>query len=204
MILVNQQPEPASFDTRVRQPGLSYLAGLDPQEKVSFRYREYWRRVIDELHAAYNGICAYTCHYIPLDTGGDTVEHFLPKDQQPLLAYEWENFRLVCNRLNGRKGNYNDVIDPFAVELGMFVLDFPSMQVSHGPGLRAPLRKLARSTIARLKLNHERNVMARLRYVTEYCNGNISSAYLRRHAPFIGSELTRQGITKAALQVMTS
>src|ERR1700689_4415537 len=130
MIRVNQAPEPGNFDDRVRQRGLRYLGNPARRPTVKqWSSHSYWREVGNELHNAYAGICAYSCHWIPYDTGADTVEHFRPKDTYPTEAYEWSNYRLVCATLNGRKGTFEDVLDPFVIQNGWFVIDFPSMLI---------------------------------------------------------------------------
>jgi hypothetical protein len=201
MIPVAPAPEPANFNARVREPGQKFLQDKDLTRPIRFRGREYWRRTLGEMHDLYSGICAYTCHYIPLDTGSDTVEHFLARRSHPGLAYEWGNFRFVCNRMNGRKSDYCDVVDPFQVTLGMFELDFPSLQISAGNGTAGAIKTLANSTIARLKLNEERTVKARLKWVIDLRDNKINGAYMEEHAPFIHSEMARLGITQADLPI---
>jgi hypothetical protein len=202
MIRVQPAPEPGIFDDRVRQPGEKFLNSVPKGQKANFRYREYWRRILDEIHRAYGGICSYTCHYVPLDTGADTVEHFVPRDVDPSLAYEWDNFRFVCGRMNGRKSKYTDVVDPFAVVTGMFELSFPSLQVDVGSGMSGLSAALAATTITRLGLNKERNVRARAKYILDYRDDKISEEYLESHAPFLHSELKRQKISRADLSVL--
>ena len=63
------------------------------------------------------------------DTGWKTVEHFKPKDLHPGLAYDWDNYRLVCGLLNSRKRVNETILDPFEIEDGWFLLHFPSLQV---------------------------------------------------------------------------
>jgi hypothetical protein len=151
-----------------------------------------------ELHEAYGGICAYSCHWIPYDTGADTVEHFLPKDTYPLEAYEWANYRLVCATLNGRKGVYEDVLDPFFIQNGWFVIDFPSMLIQSENTLRAPDRERVKATIIRLGLNDEGTCLkSRVKWLEEYRSDHISLDYLRGHAPFIVREI-RRGAQPAA------
>ena len=156
----------------------------------------YWREVGPELHDAYAGICAYSCHWIPYDTGADTVEHFLPKDTYPTEAYEWNNYRLVCATLNGRKGAFEDVLDPFAIQTGWFTIDFPSLLVKPNADLEPGLQDSVDATILRLGLNDEGTCLrSRVAWLTEYCANNISLDHLRRRAPFIFTELQRQGLT---------
>ena len=137
---------------------------------------------------------------MPYDVGSDTVEHFLPKSSYPDLAYEWTNYRLVCSRLNARKGNFEDVVDPFDVIPGMFNLHFPSLNVITGSNLTGPQQNLAESTIRRLRLNDSRSIDTRQEYVKSYIGGHISATYIRHKAPFLMSELARQALDKRKLR----
>ena len=88
MIHVEPQPEPKKFDVLVRRPGHKYLTSKPTLNSKEWERHSYWRKILPELHSSYRGICAYSCHWIPYDTGADTVEHFLPKDRHPQQAYE--------------------------------------------------------------------------------------------------------------------
>jgi hypothetical protein len=198
MIRITPVSEPAEFDDRVRVPGQRFLASVLAGAKVDFTNREYWRRVLLDLHHLYDGICAYTCHWIPFDTGNDTVEHFIPKSTDPQLAYEWLNYRLVCGRLNGRKGVFQDVVDPFKVTKGMFYLHFPSLCVIAGKSQKT----LADGTIERLQLNDNRCISMRQRYVEDYVDGEITLSFVRSNAPFLAFELARQGLSRSKLGIV--
>jgi uncharacterized protein (TIGR02646 family) len=168
----------------------------------TWRSHSYWRRIGSKLHAGYGGICAYSCHWIPYDTGADTVEHFRPKDTYPAEAYEWANYRLVCATLNGRKGAYEDVLDPFQIENGWFVIDFPSMLVKPSSLLAPGGRQDVQATIDRLGLNDEGTCLkSRVRWLTDYCLDDITLDYLRKHAPFIVAELERQDLVATIREV---
>jgi hypothetical protein len=203
MIRVNLRPEPAAFDAQVRVPGRQFLHQCPKPTAAQFKTRAYWRKVLGELHSVYRGICAYSCHWIPYDTGADTVEHFRPKQLFPNEAYEWSNYRLVCGTLNGRKGAYQDVIDPFSVQDGWFVLDFPSVLVKPNPSLSDADAKSVLQTIKRLGLNDEGTCLkARLRYVKNYCKQQISFLHLKNEAPFIAREIQRQGLVQSLATMM--
>ncbi|HET9184386.1 MAG TPA: hypothetical protein VFP59_19870 [Candidatus Angelobacter sp.] len=195
MIHIDEQTEPAKFNARVRIRGRRFIdQNPDPTPK-QWRTHQYWREIGSELHDAYGGICAYSCHWIPYDTGADTVEHFRPKDRYPADAYEWSNYRLVCATLNGRKGIYEDVLDPFALQNGWFTLDFPSMLVKPNGALKPQERQAVQVTIDRLGLNDESTCLkSRAKWLKDYCDNHISLEYLRKHAPFIVAELERQSI----------
>ena len=203
VIRVEEQPEPDSFAVNVRRRGERFLA-TNPPEPIRFAGREYWRYAAGELYEAYDGICAYTCHKIAPITGWSSVEHFVPKSVTPRLAYEWSNFRLVCGRLNSRKGIHRDVLDPFQIENGVFCLDFPSLQIRPADGCSEQLAARAKRTIERLKLNDETCIRGRRAYVDPYCRGRFDLEYLREEAPFIYREIVRQNLVAPRIcEVMT-
>ena len=205
MIRVSKAPPPSDFDDRVGKPGRKFLTKTLMPTNRQFRNHNYWIRTKRDLHKSYFGICAYSCHYIPLDTGSDTVEHFVPKSKRPALAYVWDNYRLVCGRLNGRKGNNEDVLDPFELKNGMFALDFPSLLIKSGSSLNADQEEKVNRTIARLKLNDDETCIAsRQEYVMSYCEQAITLEYLESKAPFVARELQRQGLVGKISKVMGS
>src|SRR5260370_10805329 len=95
---VKMQPEPPHFFEKVQKKGDKFR--LENPHAKGNNLKPYWRKIIPDLHSAYSGICAYTCHWIPYDTGSVTVEHFKPKEVYPQYAYCWDNYRLVCGRFN--------------------------------------------------------------------------------------------------------
>ena len=197
------QAEPDSFEERVRQPGINYLASTPAPTADQFKSHNYWVRVLQELHDSYKGICGYSCHWIPYDTGFGTVEHFVAKTVNPRLAYEWSNYRLVCGRLNGRKGNRGRVLDPFAVITGWFEIDFPSLQVKPAPGLPQDVHAAVIDTCECLGLNDESScIKARERYVKKYCLGSIPFDFLKEEAPFVAYEIRRQGLVDTLNNIM--
>lgn len=159
----------------------------------------HWARCAEQLWKSYGGICAYVCIYIPPVVGARSVEHFAGKANYPDLAYEWSNYRLVSARMNSRKGTFEDVLDPFLVQRGWFVLHFFSLEVKPAPGLAAALRKQVQATIDRLKLNDRQSVDARALYFEPYARGELSFEVLARWSPFVAQELVRQGLTQQAI-----
>lgn len=205
MIQVTRQPEPATFDALVRQPGLRFLRTKSRPTSKEFAVHSYWRRILASLHGAYNGVCAYSCHWIPYDTGADTVEHFRPKKKYTRGAYEWTNYRLVCATLNGRKGDYEDVLDPFLINDGDFILKYPSLLVVPSPQLSLNDQVKIQQTIDRLQLNDEGTCLkSRLKWVIDYCTGEITFSHLQNHAPFVAMELTRQNLVVGIKTMMVS
>ena len=206
MIAVAQQPEPANFDTDVRQPGKQFLDQNPNPSGKEFKKHGYWSRVTDDLMSAYQNICAYTCWYLVKTTAKNdaSVDHFKPKDKHRLLAYEWSNYRLASQRVNNHKGNSEDVLDPFEIETGWFVLDFPSCLVIPGDDLPDIITTdEVLNTIKALKLNeYEEFVDNRLDIMMRFGNSDIEMAEIEKRYPFIASEITRQNLSIEDVKLM--
>jgi hypothetical protein len=190
MIHVEPQPEPPDFDACVRQKGREDLATPDGE------LRPHWRQCALQLWKAYRGVCAYSCLYIPRGTGGVSVDHMLPKSKQRNLAYEWSNYRLACVRMNARKNDLEDVLDPFEVRDGWFALELSTLNVVPGAGLTEELRQRVQETIDRLKLNDHEFVEARDAYYASFMEKELSFRLLQKHCPFLANELVRQGLVQ--------
>jgi hypothetical protein len=185
VIHVDPQPEPASFDALVRQPGLRALATnvaeLPP----------HWRACLPDLYERYRGICAYLCVLIPRGTGARSVDHVAPKSKRRDLAYEWINYRLVSSLMNARKRDFEDVLDPFEIPDGWFILELSFLQVMPSPGLEPDTRARVQATIDRLRLNDAECIGARALYYQAYVEGDLSLAQLQEWSPFVAREVTR-------------
>ena len=189
---VKIQPEPPHFFEKVRKKGEEFLL-RNPHVKGT-DLKPYWRKIIPDLHDAYSGICAYTCHWIPYDTGSVTVEHFKPKELYPQHAYCWDNYRLVCGRLNGRKGTFEDVLDPFTLQDGWIAIHFPSLQLIPGEHLAEVESQQVKTTVdVRLKLNDFICIKAREKRLEPYVLEKYPLDYLEEMAPFLAREIKRQG-----------
>lgn len=191
MIPVQLQPEPSDFNEKVRRKGLAFLQ--QEANPKAWKNRDYWTAAIHDLCGAYNRICAYSAQWIPPAQGTPTVDHFIPKSVAPDKAYEWSNFRLSCQLLNARKWTFQDVLDPFTIQPGWFVLDFPSLHVKADPSLDLHIKQKVISTINRLKLNDEEScVQSRESWLVPFCKGQYPFKFLKEKAPFIAYELERQ------------
>jgi uncharacterized protein (TIGR02646 family) len=198
MIPVTPIPEPADFQSKVRDKGAAWFLknGIDasvplPDKTEPHPYWQGW--CLEELHRAYGGICAYLCVYVESVIGGRTVDHYHPKKKRPDLAYEWSNYRLTCDTMNTRKGEESDVIDPFLLAPGTFALKLLSGEIALTAAMGTPAYQVADTTLQRLKLNDTKCKELRQRYYFDYRQGDISADFLRRNAPFIYQEIVRQG-----------
>ncbi|MEX1364216.1 MAG: hypothetical protein AB1Z98_13905 [Nannocystaceae bacterium] len=212
MIPVEPAAEPRDFDAKVRRRGLDAIAQLvgeapsavrrgPPRKKIADRREDIppgmlpplWRDALDDLMTAYRRLCAYTALYIEPATGAASVDHVVPKSRRWDRAYEWSNYRLACSLVNANKAASTDVLDPFEIRAGWFVLELVGFQVCPGKGLTPSVREQVLRTIDRLGLNDSRCRGQREAYATAFSEREISLSYLRRRAPFVAYELERQG-----------
>ena len=191
MIRVLPKPEYAAFDSDVRVPGRRFLTNNPSPLSREFGRHNYWTRAKRELRRAYLR-CAYTSRRIRGDNV--SVDHFLPKAKYPLLAYEWDNYRLARPKLNRNKGDSEDLFDPFHVRDSWFFLDCPSCLIHPSDTLEGNRRQDVCSTIQVLKLNSNELAAERCRWLADLALDLISLDYLKREYPFLASQVERQGI----------
>jgi hypothetical protein len=211
VIPVVAAPEPEAFDRDVRQPGLRAIAEMvgkvppSPRRsgrafaKIAERERDipaatfpsYWTRALEDLMTAYREVCAYACFRIHRVTGARSADHFAAKSTTWRQVYEWSNYRLCCSRMNARKNDFGEVLDPFAIQPGWFQLELLGFQVIPNRALPRATRKAITDTIDRLGLNDFR--ADRARDADRYWQRGVSLEVLREESPFVAEELRRQG-----------
>ena len=209
MIRVTPASEPSAFNDRVRVPGLRTIAemvGETPIRTTGRRFEKkavareeipsdafptYWTKALDDLMKAYRQICAYSCFRIHPVTGGASADHFAAKSRKWDKVYEWGNYRLACTRLNARKRDFGDVLDPFKIGKDWFQLELVGFQVIPNPNLDNVKRDRVQTTIDRLRLNDFRH--SRERDVENYWAREVSLRVLTEESPFVAQELKRQG-----------
>jgi hypothetical protein len=94
--------------------------------------------------------------------------------------------------MNTRKGILTELIDPFVIEEGWFVLELTDFQVIPGVRPGDPKYKALDDTITEFGLNDLECSLLRGEYVAAYRDGDISLDRLERRAPFVARELRRQ------------
>lgn len=198
MIPVLRQNEPPDFDTKVRQKGMNWLlrkshptSGPVP---AGVKLHPYWRDCLSDLYHSYNGVCAYVCMYIHPVTGSSSVEHYVAKSGDISLAYEWDNYRLACGKMNSRKRDFSDVIDPFLMQDDTFRLDLTAGNIYPNPALDAKSKQEAEDTIQRLNLDDAECRKARTDYFDDYIAKKIDQQYLKEKSPFVWKEADRQSL----------
>lgn len=222
MMPVAQAPAPPEFDAKVRQPGLRAIAEMvgkpspyprtagkkhqqladkqgqpvtNEQDIPADAFPAYWREALPEMLVAYDRRCAYLAMYIHHATGTPTVDHVLPKSYAWNQVYEWSNYRLCAAIINSKKGALLTLVDPFAIDNEWFALNLKTFQVERGAN--APPAERARIDATLPVLNHRLCIQERGEYVRWYRlgpgAGGFDLQHLEHRAPFIASELRRQG-----------
>lgn len=198
MIPVTAAPEPATFDAAVRQKGVAWLASKNltgvTVKPAKLEIPSYWTDCLPDLFAAYDRICAYASLKIHPVTGAHSVEHFAPKSQALDIAYEWSNYRLVCAKLNSRKRDFTDVLDPFALAPDTFRLNVLNGAIEIAPWVAGQALTDAKATIDRLGLDDAELRKARLEYVDGYLAKDFTEKFLKSESPFIWTEMKRQNL----------
>ncbi|MGE4339131.1 MAG: hypothetical protein AB7E55_24625 [Pigmentiphaga sp.] len=198
MIPVAAKPEPPTFDAKIRQKGLAYLAKkgipLNQPLPAKLEIQPYWRACLTDLHQAYGGICAYLGVFFERVMGSGGVDHFVAKSGQASLAYEWSNYRLACSTMNSRKREYSDVLDPFHLAPGLFRLQLSTGHIYPNPHLETTAMRIVEQTIERLGLDAPQCRELRARWYQEYLEHGLPSDYLKQRSPFVWHEANRQGL----------
>ncbi|MDN7587265.1 HNH endonuclease [Burkholderia seminalis] len=198
MINVPMPAIPLDFEEKVRGPGLLFLAENPAPKGDEWKAHRYWKESHQALYDSLGGICSYCATYTPRRPGASgldhtSVDHFVPKSKNVALAYEWSNYRLCRTRLNNRKADYTDIVDPYIVANGRFTLDFTSFHIAPAPELSEDERGEVLKSVARLKLNDDdAYVNERARVVYSYSDGKILINQIQKYYPFIASEMVAQ------------
>ena len=193
MIHIDSMPEPDNFDLKVRQPGLAFLSKTPRPSSKEWSKNNFWSRCSLQLYQAYGGICAYCGEWFSRTTSTVSVDHFWPKSICQEKAYEWDNYRLTTQVMNGYKKDHI-IMDPFQINDGDFVIDFPSCLVKPRKDMTPAEKSKANFTIQVLHLNNEDSANRRCEIVLNYIRGRISREFLKEKYPFIAEELGRQGL----------
>jgi hypothetical protein len=186
MINVELTPEPPDFDVKVRQPGLKWLA----ENTDGKRPRAYWREVMAEVERVFEGRCAYAA-MVPMTPG--TIDHFVSIDEDRRLTYEWLNYRFASHWINSKKSMLRSaqILDPCQIGDDWFEIVLPGFQLRVTETCPEPLRERARFTLARLGLDHHKDVVRfRKRWYEMYERG-LPMEELERCAPLVARAIRK-------------
>ena len=198
MIRVSLPASPAHYVSTVRQPGLAFLAATPHPTRDDWQRHRYWSEIHGYLYREHQGVCGYCASWTPRRPrkGGPdhtSIDHFIPKSRDPQRAYEWENFRLARAKLNNRKADFEDVVDPCGIQAGWFQLSFSTFLIRPAADLPFVTQQRIRDTIARLELNSDpAYINERARVAYRYAAGKFPFNDLERLYPFVAAEMTAQ------------
>lgn len=203
MIPVARKLAPRGFNEKVFREGRAWLRRkghpLSGPVPRGVKLKPLWRTYLRHLRRAYGGVCAYVCIFIEEIVGTPTVDHSIPKSKAIEHAYRWRNYRLASLTMNQRKGDHQDVLDPFTLPDGTFHLGLLDGSIAPNKALSTSdptLYGKALATIARLRLDDHGCRRIRRRYFTDYLLDPTPGrqADLQRRAPFVWHEMVRQGL----------
>ncbi len=187
MIHFEPVPEPAEFDSQARQPGRQWLL-----THPTGRIRDLWSPFTPNLELGFGNLCGYLAMEIPFGE----IDHYLSKSEARCLAYEWSNYRYVCERMNKRKGSRSPegihVLDPFGVQDDWFEVELPSFHLVATDRIPPEYRERAEYTIKKLRLARDPRIL-RLRqaWYKRYQEG-LSLEELKKAAPLIARAIEKQ------------
>lgn len=179
---------------------MRFLARNSTPTAFQFKRHNYWREIHDELYNLYGGICAYCASWTPrtfnLQFDNTSIDHFIPKTVSPQMAYDWDNFRICRARLNANKGDSINVVDPFSIGDGWFILDFSTFLIAASSSIPIYISSRVNETITILCLNDNDYVDQRIEIVKNYCLDYLSISDLHEKYPFIAHEVVRQNFDR--------
>ncbi len=203
MIPVKMFPPPGNYVEKVKRKGENFLKKNPAAGTDKIRNRNYWTEILPDLRVNYNEVCSYSAQWC--GPASDSVDHYIPVSRliagnKRLKAYQWDNFRYSGRFINSCKGDSLDVVDPFQVKHGWFVMNFPSLDVLPGEKLVPSDLVKVKKTIEILKLNAYTLLRYRTVWLDEYvsyCRDSrevVPTAFkiLKKKAPFLAYELARQ------------
>lgn len=205
MIPLQRFRKPPNFNKRIRDKGYQWLQrkGIDLHAIVpeGFVFKYYWVFCKSYLERKYNHYCAYTCFYMH-PTERTSIDHIKPKSRvEAYLAYEWKNYCLCCERINTKKGDKLNIINPFEVTENLFCLVLGTGYIYVNPSYsNSSLVALAKTTIEELDLNNGFWKKARREVYKEFGEAKRAGASLeyaeerlKKENIFVWSEAKRQG-----------
>ena len=205
MIPLHRYVEPSFFHNEIRVKGRLWLQSkgiiLNDIVPEGFKFKNFWTKCKSYLEKKYNHYCAYTCFYMHA-TERSSVDHIKPKScVGAYMAYEWKNYCLCCERINTKKGDKLNIIDPFKVTNNLFYLILGTGYIYINPSYsNSSLVSLAKTTIDELDLNNEFWKKARREVYKDFGEARKAGASLeyaekrlKKENIFVWSETKRQG-----------
>ncbi len=180
MIRVERVPEPADFQSRVRERGSAWIE----QHPGNADYPAYWTEFRAELAEGFANRCGYLAMWLPPYQG--QVDHFIAKIDDPAKVYEWDNYRYLSPTVNAAKRPSRAWLDPYEVEDDWFEIDFFTLELRLTDKVPERVRPVAEDTLDRLRLrDHSSTIRQREQWYEAYRDGGLSIEWLHSRAPLI-------------------
>lgn len=186
MIRVERSPEPLDFDERVRKPGVRWLERVDTPSTPA-----YWRRAASHLRRAFEDRCAYTAMWL---SSPGTVDHFVSRDEDRSLSYEWTNLRYASASINSRKSKLRaaEMLDPCEIGDDWFEVHLPSCLLVMTERCPPDQRDRALGMLRRLGLADDEDLVEyRREWYRMYMEGELTLEGLARKAPLVARAVRR-------------
>ena len=164
MMKIERLSAPDFLQQNYKKWGRRYKRKRDSQEQSNhFQWATYRAKKVNQLLLPFlqemtNCHCSF-CDGFPLDTTGETIEHFRSKSHYPLLSYFWWNLFYCCNHCQNSKGENPEqsLLKPDKDDYNFekyFLFDYESGNIEINPALSLEAERVkARNTIELYGLN---------------------------------------------------
>jgi len=180
MMKIVKTPAPEFLQKNYKKWGRRFRAKLENSTKsntfawATHQGRKINLRLLPLLQVETNCHCSF-CDGFPLDTTGETIEHFRPKSRFPRLSYVWTNLFYCCNYCNGNKleNPERNLLRPNGNNYSFekyFLLDYESGRIEANPALSPTEKTKAENTILIYGLNLFNRPFRRKQFLRRFQN----------------------------------
>jgi uncharacterized protein (TIGR02646 family) len=177
---IEKTPAPEFLQKNYKKWGRQFKAKLEnPTKSNTFAWSTYKKlkvilRILPLLQAETSCHCSF-CDAFPLETTGETIEHFRPKSKFPRLSYVWTNLFYCCNYCNGNKleNPERNLLKPDSNGYSFekyFLFDYESGKIEANPALSPTEKTKANNTILIYGLNLFNRPFRRKFYLKQFQN----------------------------------
>ena len=178
MMKLVKTPAPEFLRNNYKKWGKRYKAKREnPNRSNDFIWAIYQGQKVNLLLLPFlrietNFHCSF-CDGFPLETTGETIEHFRPKSSFPLLSYLWANLLYCCKYCNENKGENLErrLIKPNDIDYSFetyFLFDYDSGKIEPNPALIGIDKLKAENTILLYGLNEHNRPYRRKFYLKQF------------------------------------
>jgi hypothetical protein len=190
VIPVHRVAKPKGFEAKCASAGRKWLQA----HPGARRPRDYWSQFKSHLADGFGQLCGYSAMYSPVGT----VDHYQSWKHNPMLAYDWDNYRFAEGWINSSKQTVDSaVLDPYEVEPGWFEITLPSLQLKVTDRVPPKYRARAELTLQRLHLrDDERIIRQRRKWLELHESGRLTLEGLAEVAPLLADAVRRRASSR--------